>query len=83
LAASDSGNVAVMGFTDDSLVMLDARQKYNEMIWLEIGCHQDTVKSVVWLEKDFLCLTGGSDCKLKLWDLRNKKCIGDYGGNDG
>jgi len=29
-----------------------------------------------------LCLTGGSDSKMKLWDLRQRKCIRDYGGND-
>jgi WD40 repeat protein len=29
-----------------------------------------------------LCLTGGSDSKLKLWDLRQRRCIRDYGGND-
>jgi len=40
------------------------------------------VKSVVQLEEEFLCLTGGSDSKLKLWDLRNRKCIKDYGGYD-
>jgi WD40 repeat protein len=39
---------------------------------------------VVFSEQDgdFLCLTGGSDQKLKLWDLRQKRCIRDYGGDD-
>jgi hypothetical protein len=29
-----------------------------------------------------LCLTGGSDTKLKLWDLRQRRCIKEYGGNN-
>lgn len=40
---------------------------------LEVGGHTNTVKSVVFSQQsgvDFLCLTGGADGKLKLWDLR-------------
>jgi hypothetical protein len=29
-----------------------------------------------------LCLKGCSDSKLKLWDLRQRRCIRDYGGSD-
>lgn len=65
--------------------MHDVRSHYKERIRLELGAHKDTVKSVVFSKQDsdFLCLTGGSDCMLKLWDLRMRKCIGDYGGNEG
>jgi len=31
---------------------------------------------------DFLCLTGGSDYQMKLWDLRQRKCVRDYGADD-
>jgi len=72
ISANQSGNLVVVGYSDDSLVMHDIRSGYKDRIRMEIGSHTDTVKSVVFCqdEGDFLCLTGGSDCKLKLWDLR-------------
>lgn len=33
-------------------------------------------------DDDFLCLTGGTDSKLKLWDLRQLRCIRDYGNDE-
>jgi WD40 repeat protein len=62
----------IIGYSDDSLIMYDTRSGYRDKIRLEIGNHTDTVKSVIFCqdEGDFLCLTGGSDAKLKLWDLR-------------
>lgn len=49
---------------------------------LEIGGHTNTVRSIAFSQAgvDFLCLTGGSDGRLKLWDLRQRRCISDYGG---
>jgi WD repeat-containing protein 48 len=77
--------VVVIGYSDDSMVLHDIRSGYKDKIRLEVGNHTDTVKTIKFSENDgdFLCLTGGSDCMLKLWDLRQRKCIRDYGGNDG
>jgi WD40 repeat protein len=84
IGASESGNVVVIGYSDDSMILHDVRSGYRDKIRLEVGSHTDTVKSIVFSKHDgdFLCLTGGSDCKMKLWDLRQRKCIRDYGGND-
>ena len=62
----------IVGYSDDSLVLRDVRSKFEDKIRLEVGGHQNTVKAIVFSERDadVLCLTGGSDCKLKLWDLR-------------
>lgn len=61
-----------MGYADDSLMLRDLRTNYQEKVRLEVNGHDDTVKTVVFNphEDDYLCLTGGSDSKLKLWDLR-------------
>ena len=85
IAASESGNVILVGYSDDSIILQDIRSQYQERIRLEVGGHTDTVKSIRFSQQDgdFLCLTGGSDCQLKLWDLRQRKCIRDYGGNEG
>ena len=72
LAASPNANLVIIGYADDSLVLRDVRTSYSEVVRLEVGAHTDTVKKVVFNnhDADFLCLTGGSDGKLKLWDLR-------------
>lgn len=64
-------------------MMRDIRSKYEDKVRLEFGGHQDTVKAIVFgeLDNDVLCLTAGADCKLKLWDLRQRRCIRDYGGD--
>ena len=84
IGASESGNVVVIGYSDDSMILHDVRSGYKDSVRLEVGCHSDTVKSIVFShhDGDFLCLTGGSDSKMKLWDLRQRKCIRDYGGSD-
>lgn len=84
VSASHNGNIVIVGYSDDSLVLRDVRSKFEDKIRLEVGGHQNSVKSIVFSERDadVLCLTGGSDNKLKLWDLRQKRCIRDYGGQD-
>lgn len=74
----------IVGYSDDSLVLRDVRSKFEDKVRLEVGGHQNTVKAIVFSERDadVLCLTGGADCKLKLWDLRQKRCIRDYGSPD-
>ena len=65
--------MAVVAYSDDSLMLHDVRSQYQERIRLEVGGHSNTVKSIVFSQQsgvDFLCLTGGADGRLKLWDLR-------------
>lgn len=84
VSCSLNANTVVVGYSDDSFVMRDMRSKYSEVIRLEAGGHEGTVKCVAFGNQgaDFLCLSGGSDSKLKLWDLRQKRCIGDYKSDD-
>lgn len=84
IGASESGNMVVIGYSDDSMLLYDVRSGYKDSVRLEVGCHDDTVKTVAFSQHDgdFLCLTGGSDSKMKLWDLRQRKCIRDYGGEE-
>ena len=76
----------MVAFSDDSLLLHDIRTQYQERTRLEIGGHESTVKTICFSKQggvDFLCLTGGSDGKLKLWDLRLRKVINEYGDDDG
>ena len=63
ISSSESGNVVIIGYSDDSLVIRDVRSQYSEKIWLEVGGHTNTVKSIAFSENDgdFICLSGGSD----------------------
>lgn len=82
LAANQTGTMAVVAYSDDSLMLHDVRSLYQERMRLEVGGHTNTVKSIVFSQQkgvDFLCLTGGADGKLKLWDLRQRRAIKDYG----
>lgn len=51
---------------------------------MEVGGHTDTVRTIVFSQSDgdLLCLSGGSDSMLKLWDLRQRKCIREYGNEE-
>mmetsp|Transcript_11822 Transcript_11822/g.19982 ORF Transcript_11822/g.19982 Transcript_11822/m.19982 type:complete len:893 (-) Transcript_11822:38-2716(-) len=85
VASNQNGNQVVIGYSDDSFILQDVRQEYRNRIRLEHGGHSNTVRTASFSksEGDFLLLSGGSDCKLRLWDLRMRKCIRDYGGTDG
>ncbi len=48
----------------------DQRSGYKDRIRLEVGGHNDTVRQIVFIDGEQMCLTGGSDRFLKLWDLR-------------
>ena len=64
--------MVVVGYSDDSLIIYDTRSNFRDKIWLESGGHNNTVRSIAFAQNDvdFLCLTAGSDCQMKLWDLR-------------
>lgn len=64
IAASASGNLILVGYSDDSIILQDVRSQYQERIRLEVGGHTDTVRCIRFSQQDgdFLCLTGGSDC---------------------
>lgn len=55
--------MAVVGYSDDSLVLFDTRSNFRDKIWIESGGHNNTVRSVAFASNDidFLCLTAGSD----------------------
>jgi hypothetical protein len=63
VATSYTGNMAVVGYSDDSLIIYDIRSNFRDKIWLESGGHYNTVRSVAFPQNDveFLCLTAGSD----------------------
>ena len=56
--------MAVVAYSDDSLIIYDARSNFRDKILLESGGHNNTVRSIAFAQNDvdFLCLTTGSDC---------------------
>jgi hypothetical protein len=48
IGASESGNVVVIGYSDDSMILHDVRSGYKDKVRLEVGNHTDTVKSIVF-----------------------------------
>ena len=43
------------------------------------GEHSDIVKQVQLSPDGMVCLSAGSDCTFKVWDLSTRKCIKTYG----
>lgn len=72
IGANEEGNAVIVGYSDDSLIMYDIRSKYQQKIRLESAGKSCTVRSIVFspLDGDFLFLSGDSNSKLKLWNLR-------------
>ena len=48
IGASESGNVVVIGYSDDSMILHDVRSGYRDKIRLEVGNHTDSVKRIVF-----------------------------------
>jgi len=72
VGTNSSGNIMLVGFSDDSLIMHDIRTSFKEKMRLEVGGHTKTVRVIKFsdTEDDHICFTASSDRKIKLWDLR-------------
>ena len=42
------------------------------------GVHQGTIKSIVWAKDPSVLITAADDKKIRWWDLRAQKTIGEY-----
>lgn len=67
------------GGLDNTLKFYDLNTQSDSII----GTHSDAIKSVVWSTKMNGILTGSWDRTVKLWDTREKECVGTFEQNNG
>lgn len=67
------------GGLDNTLKFYDLNTQNDSII----GIHADAIKSVVWSTKVNGILTGSWDRTVKLWDTREKECVGTFEQNNG
>ena len=67
------------GCLDNQVIAYDLNRK----VETEIGQHADTVRCVVYASKVSGVVTGSWDKTIKLWDIRDKECVGTYEQNNG
>lgn len=65
---------AFSGGLDKSLKTFD----FNSMMETPVGRHMDAIKCVEFCPELGVCATGSWDKTVKLWDTRQKHCIGTY-----
>ena len=68
----------VVGFTDDSLKLLDMRMKTQDFTINLEGGHTNTVRQVKISDDGMICYSIGADNSLRVWDISTKKCIKVY-----
>jgi len=75
--------LALVSFTDNSLVMYDNRMKNPITDFKSTSdSHDGMVRSIVISNDDSVAITGGTDSTMKVWDLASRKVIQTYGGED-
>lgn len=78
MAASNSGNLCFVAYTDDSLQMLDTRAPDSVKQFLS-GGHTGMVKSILVSQDESLMYTGGQDGLVKLWDIGKMSVVQTFG----
>lgn len=63
---------------------MDLRIKDKKQCEFELsGQHTDMIKCVQLSPEGMVCLSAGSDCTFKVWDLSTRRCIMTHGGEHG
>lgn len=75
--------LALVSFTDNSLVMYDNRMKNPIQDFPRTSdSHDGMVKSILISNDHSVAITGGTDATVKVWDLASRKVIQTYGGDE-
>jgi len=74
-----NGTSAIVAGDNCKLSLVDMSGQ--EMKAEELGCHQGLIWAGHFIENDKHVISTGYDCKIKLWDVANKKCIHEIPNN--
>lgn len=81
VSCSQGGFIIAVGYTDERIRILDMRIKGDKQCEFELaGQHSDIVKSVKLSPDGMVCLSAGTDCTFKVWDIGSRRCILTHGG---
>ena len=81
MAASQSGNLVFVAYTDNSLHMIDVRVPGTQHQF-RINGHKGLVKSIFVMQDESAIITGGMDGTMRCWDIGERKVLNIYGSED-
>jgi WD repeat-containing protein 48 len=84
LSTTSNGNILVSGSTETILRVWDVRvspqKAANKM--MKLRGHSDNIRACVISEDHTKCISSSSDGTVKLWDLRQQRCIHTFDTHD-
>jgi len=80
VSCSLGGNIVAIGYTDEKIRVMDMRVSENKRQVIELcGSHSDIIKCVKLSPDGLVCLSAGSDCTFRVWELSHRRCILTHG----
>lgn len=84
ISCSQGGYIIAIGYTDERVRLIDMRVKGNRPCEFEMQSqHSDIIKCLSLSPDGMVCLSAGSDCSLKVWDVSSRRCIKTNQGETG
>ena len=84
ISCSQGGYIIAIGYTDEKVRIIDMRVKGNKPGEFEMQSqHSDIIKCLSLSPDGMVCLSAGSDCTLKVWEVSSRKCIKTNQGDPG
>jgi WD40 repeat protein len=76
ISCSQGGYIVAIGYTDEKVRIIDMRARGDKPAEFEMHSqHSDIIKCLSLSPDGMVCLSAGSDCTLKVWEVSSRKCI--------